>query len=192
MLSGISKYLKLFFVFITVSILSGCQLGPEPLVTPDEMATLKVMPIEGNTGEFMSPITSDGVPAEWVDNAINAKMGAGIGSAVGAYAGSKALEAIPFVGGFLGEKVGNAAGRAIAIEGAGGEEFIRESSDLSFNSLEDLTIYLYSSYGTNPNYQDVASAVAEIYTDLKTTQYQILNNASAQVRQNAQYTTNAQ
>lgn len=191
MLLNLKNSLRLFSVLLAITLVTGCSIAPAPLATPEEMATLNITPIDGNSGKFMSPITSDGVPAEWVDNAINAKMGAGIGSAVGALAGQKLLENVPFIGGFLGEKVGNAAGRAIAIKAAGGEEFIRESSDLSFNNLNDLSVYLYATYGNNENYKDVLSAASEIYTDLKKTNYQALRLASNKVKENAKYTTNA-
>ena len=181
---------KLLATIFSVSLLGGCYLTPEPLVTPDEMAQLNIPVIEDNSGQYMSPITSDGVPAEWVDNAINASMGAGAGSAIGAMAGQKALEMVPFVGSFIGSEAGNFLGREAAIAMAGGEEMIRETSDLSFNKLDDLAVYLYASYGSNPNYADVLSAASEIYPDLKTKNHVALSQASSMVKNNQQYTTN--
>ena len=72
-------------------------------------------PIFGNEGRYMCPYTEDGVAARWVDKSLNAKVGSAIGTAAGRYAGQKALELIPFIGGWLGGKAGDAAGRKIAI-----------------------------------------------------------------------------
>ncbi|MDB6114799.1 MAG: hypothetical protein JWQ62_1744, partial [Lacunisphaera sp.] len=71
---------------------------------PTASAVVAPKPIEGNTGKYMSPFTSDGVVAEWVDKAVKAKMGSAVGGAIGAYAGQKAMENIPFIGGMLGQK----------------------------------------------------------------------------------------
>lgn len=162
---------------------SGCMSTPQ-LATPSQLANISVKPIEGNSGEYMSPFTSDGVLAEWVDKAVNAKMGAAIGGTVGAYAGQKLAEQIPFVGSWLGQSLGNSAGRMIALEASGGEEFIKESSDLSFNSLSDLAVYMYANHSSSEHYQDALEATWEIYPDLKQSYMQALYAASSQVPTN--------
>mgnify|MGYP000020370598 CR=1 FL=1 len=81
--------------------------------------------------------------------------------------GSKLLEQIPFVGGFLGQAAGDAAGRAIALEAAGGEEFMKETSDLSFNSLDNLSVYVYAKFSSHEHYQSALNATMDIYPDMK-------------------------
>jgi|GEM_PF-1206787 len=122
--------------------------------------------IEGNGGEYMSPYTSDGVTAEWVNRAINAGMGASAGSAVGAAAGSYAADrvasSVPFgsmIGGMLGSSAGQAAGREMAID----RTLLRESSDQSFASLQDMAGYLVSRYGNNGNFAEVVNATEQVY-----------------------------
>jgi len=160
----------------------GCAMTPPPLATATQLATLNVEAIQDNSGEYMSPITSDNIPAEWVDNSINAKIGAGVGGAIGAYAGAKLVGSIPFIGGFLGAQVGDHIGRETAILAAGGEEFIKDSSDLSFNDLEDMAVYLYVNYGENPNYQALLDATYQIYPDLKQINYTALSKATTRYK----------
>lgn len=126
-----------------------------------------VEPIQGNSGEYMSPYTSDGVVADWVDKAINANIGSAVGGAVGAYAGAKAMENVPFVGGFLGNKAGKAMGRQAAIKASGGEGYMRRTSDLSFHSLNDMARWMYLEHGQSGNYSEVLKATQEVYPELK-------------------------
>lgn len=126
-----------------------------------------VQPIQGNSGQYLSPYTSDGVTADWVDKSINAKMGSAVGGAVGAYAGAKAMENVPFIGGFLGNKVGKAAGRKAALAASGGEDYMRQTSDLSFNSLEEMSVWMYRNHGQSANYAEVLKATQEVYPEMK-------------------------
>lgn len=123
--------------------------------------------IEDNTGRFMSPFTSDGVAAKWVDKAVNAKLGSAIGGAVGAYAGRKALEQVPIFGGFLGNKVGAAAGRSVALNAVGGEPYMRETSDISFNDINEMAGWLVANHRTHPKFTEIMNAASEIYPELK-------------------------
>lgn len=178
----IAKIFKGAAVVLSLALLTlaaGCATAPR-VARPDQLIAPE--PIHSNTGKFMCPYTSDEVLAEWVDNAIKAKAAGSIGGAIGAYAGAKALEQIPFVGGFLGEKVGNKIGKEIAIKSAGGMEFITKSSDLSFNSMNDMSIYLYAKYSANEHYQDALNAVFSIYPEFKQGYHVALAQASQNVR----------
>ena len=150
-------------VAVFAVILSGCVT---PLPTPGEVRV--PTPIEGNSGEYMAPYTQDRVVAKWVDKAINAKLGATIGRVAGTLVAQKLLENVPIFGGWLGGKAGEMIGRKIALEASGGVEYIKENSDLSFNSVDDLAVWLYAEYSTNEHYQEVLSATWEIYPELKT------------------------
>lgn len=176
-----TKGLSIFFAVILLSGCAGLGGGPQ-MAQPAQLAAVAPQPIYGNTGEFMSPYTEDGVVAGWVDKAVNAKLGAAIGSQAGAYAGRKLMENVPFFGGMLGQKVGDAAGRKIAIEASGGWEYIKESSDLSFNSLNDLAVYMYAHHSSHPDYQKVLEATWEIYPELQTAYMPAIMNASRLVQ----------
>jgi hypothetical protein len=127
-----------------------------------------------NSGQFMSPYTSDGVLAEWVNLANNANMGATAGSAAGAmagaYAANKALDFVPFglgglVGGAIGSELGKSGGREAAISASGGWEAIKAASDQSFDSLPNMARYLKQKYGTTANFNDAMRAATQIYPE---------------------------
>lgn len=125
--------------------------------------------LDNTSGKYMNPWTRDGVLADWVDKAINAKMGSTAGSAAGAAAGAaladQALDNVPgggLIGGFLGSKAGEAVGREAAID----EQYIRETSDQSFRSLRDMARYLKATYAGTRHYGDAIKAANEIYPGL--------------------------
>lgn len=133
--------------------------------------------INGNSGQYMSPYTSDCVTAEWVNKAINANIGAtagsGVGAAAGAYAANKALESVPFAsvfGGMIGSAAGESIGRETAIEASGGWEHIRATSDISFTSLENMTRYLRLKHGNDENFKEAFKATLMVYPELSGTQ----------------------
>lgn len=161
--------------------IAGCAGGggysynlapPEQLTAP--------MPAQGNSGEYMSPYTSDGVLAEWVNNSVNAEMGSAIGGMAGAYAGQKLAENVPFIGGWLGQAAGESLGREVALEAAGGEEVIRDTSDVSFNSLQELAVWMYVNHSSHPHYQDALDSAMSVYPELKQIYSSALYTASAQ------------
>jgi len=164
----------LIIVLIVFSITSCAMkkpLQPNQIVPP--------CPRLDNEGAYLCPYTQDGVVAEWVDKAINAKIGATIGKHAGAYAGQKLLENVPFVGGMFGSMSGEAAGRAIAIKTSGGWEYIKSTSDISFDNSNDLSVYVYAKYSTNEHFQEVLEATMEIYPKLKKEYYKAICNAPA-------------
>ncbi|AKH70750.1 hypothetical protein IMCC21906_03110 [Spongiibacter sp. IMCC21906] len=169
---AVKAALAVFFI----SLITACASTPQ--ATPAQLQAFAPTPIPDNSGEYLSPYTSDAVVAEWVDKAINAKAGSAVGGAVGAYAGQKALEQVPFVGSFLGKKLGQSAGRAIAIKSSGGMDYIKSTSDLSFDSAKDLSVYLYANYSTNEHYPEVLDATMAIYPELKESYYQHIMQAS--------------
>ncbi len=122
--------------------------------------------INNSSGLFLSPITSDGVVAEWVEKSVNVGLGSSLGGAAGAYAGQKALENVPFVGGLLGQRMGAAAGRRAALQSVGGEAYMRETTDISFNSIQDMARWLKQEHGTHPRLSEILSATNKIYPEL--------------------------
>lgn len=156
-------------------MLTACATGPQ-IKAPNLIKAPQ--PIVGNTGKFMSPYTEDGTVAPWVEKGRNAGIGANIGGFVGAQAGQKLAENIPFVGGILGQKIGETAGRAIAVKMAGGEEFIRANSDMSFNSVNDMAVYMYAKNSSHKDFAEALKLAQDIYPELKTAYYPAIINAS--------------
>lgn len=159
--------------------LGACASAPR-LAMPNQLTAPK--PIIGNTGKYMSPYTEDGTVAAWVEKGRNASAGASMGGFLGAQAGQKVAENIPFIGGLLGQSIGESAGRAIAVKMAGGEEFIRANSDLSFNSLEELAVYMYATNSAHKDFDEALKLTQEIYPELKTAYYPALVNASQRIQ----------
>ena len=124
--------------------------------------------IEGTSGLYMSPFTSDGVTAAWITKSMQVKAAGQIGSMAGNYLGQKAMEQVPFVGGFLGKKAGQAVGRQVALSAIGGEAFLRSSTDLSFTSAEALVGWTLANYGSRDDIAQVMQAVIAIYPDVQT------------------------
>lgn len=154
--------------------LAACApMQPNPEAMSAKLQNTQFQVLENNKGKYMSPYTSDGVTAEWVNKSINAQMGSAIGGAVGAYAGQKALEQVPFVGGFLGQKMGAEAGRRIALESIGGEAYMRETSDLSFNDINQMAGWLIKTHASNEKFAEVMKATSKIYPELPQAQMAI-------------------
>lgn len=172
------KKLQLVFIVFLAVILSACASAPQQKWAAPHQLTAPI-PTEGNSGEFMSPYTTDGVLTEWVDKAVNAKMGSAVGGAAGAYAGRKLAENVPLFGSMIGKKIGDKLGREVAIKMSGGEEFIRESSDVSFASLEDMAVWMYVNHSSHAHFQDALKSTWEIYPDFQQIYPVAIANASA-------------
>lgn len=150
---------------------------PAGLVAPE--------PIEGNKGKFLCPFTSDGVMAKWTDKAVNAKLGETVGSVAGNQVGKEVgnrMKDIPMFGMFLGtigEKVGKEVGRSAALAAAGGEKYMRDTSDLSFNNIDDLAVYIYVKHSSHPHYDEALKAAKVIYPELEQRYYAAISTASS-------------
>ena len=155
------KMFILLFSFATICGFAGCTTMPKP----EEVECPE--PIHDNSGKYMCPYTSDGVLAEWTDRAIGAQFGTAIGKGLGAYAGQRALQQVPFVGGILGGIIGAKIGREIAVSAAGGWDKIREESDLSFNDPGKLAAYIYSRYSGTEHYQHACKVTFAIYPSVQ-------------------------
>lgn len=143
-----------------------------PPIDDNRLEQASVAVIHNNSGEYLSPYTSDGVTAEWVNQAINAGIGAQVGTVTGAATASVVAEqfsdsfaAVALVG-MAGSAIGEAIGRRAAIEASGGWEHIRATSDMSFNSLADMARYLRLKHGNDENFDEVFTAIRQVYPDL--------------------------
>lgn len=167
---------KIYIPVVVAGALMLTAWGAPQIAAPSALTAPP--PIEGSAGKYASPFTSDGVTAGWVTKSMSVKAAGQIGSMAGNYAGQKAMEQVPFVGGFLGKKAGAAMGRGIALRAIGGEEFLRTSTDLSFNSLNDMALFMYVNYSTNPEYQKILDATYAIYPDFQAAYMPALQSAS--------------
>lgn len=167
---------KLLATLGLAAMLAACATAPQ-LAAPASIQA--PAPIVGNGGKFMSPYTEDGTVAKWVEKGRHAATGANVGGFVGAQAGAKLAENIPFVGGFIGQKVGAEIGRTVALNMVGGEAYIKETSDLSFNSVEDLAVYMYARNSAHKDFAQVLELTQKIYPELQQAYYPAIVRASA-------------
>ena len=163
-----SKLFTLVLVLAGICCLTGCA---KPKLPPPSTLFLPGALMD-NSGLYMCPFTQDEVMAEWTDNAITAKLGSTLGGTAGTLAGQQVLEQAPIIGGIVGSYVGLEIGRNLAIEAAGGEAFIKENSDISFNTLDDMAVYLYVKFSHLEHYQEALESTMEIYPNLKNGRYE--------------------
>jgi hypothetical protein len=145
---------------------------------PDPASIAAPAPLDGSGGKYMCPYTSDRVTAAWVTKSMQVKASGQIGSMAGNYAGQKLMGQVPLMGGFMGKSVGSAVGRAAALNAIGGEEFLKTSSDLSFNSLEEMSVYIYANYSANPDYPKILAATYAIYPEMEAVYVPAVQRAS--------------
>lgn len=168
--------MKLIVAVAAALMVVGCASAPavenvakisDPVAKEAAYAKLQAAapkPIEGSSGKYMSPFTSDGVTAEWVTKAMKVEASGKIGQAAGTLAAEHLLSNIPFAGMFAGDASKKLA-RAMALKGIGGEEFLKSSSDLSFNSLDDMAGYMYAFHSSHEEYAKIVKATIAIYPD---------------------------
>lgn len=143
--------------------------SPEKLVAP--------RPIQGNVGKFMSPFTAAGQIAPWAQPSSGGKdngsdMAANIGGAAGQQLANKALDFIPFgLGGMVGKVAGESAGRSVTSKNIEPElpsmEVVKGSSDISFNSANELAVYLYAKHSSHGQYSKVLALAEKVYPELE-------------------------
>ena len=132
---------------------------PSELLTPHYL--------EDNSGLYMSPFTSDLVVADWVSKAIDADIGTNLGGLIGTHVGRQLVSEIPFIGATVGRDLGELAGTELALNAIGGKDFLKESSDISFNNIEDMAVYLFKFNSEHPSYLAAVKATMVLYPALK-------------------------
>jgi hypothetical protein len=145
-------------------------------------------PIAGNSGKYMSPFTSAGIVAVWAQKPVavtdnGSELAASAGGAVGGYVAEKALDFVPFgLGGMFGKKAGETAARAATkttVEPAlPSMATVSASSDISFNSVDELAVYLYAKYSSHGEYGRVLALAQKVYPELQAAYTPAIEKAS--------------
>lgn len=143
---------------------AGCGQGTGLRRSAPRIASIK--PVCTNTGRYLSPFTVDGTLSKWVDKGLNIKAGQLSGAALGGVLGKIVSPRSP-VGAVFAASIGSAVGREIAIEGFGGWSYIRTNSDLSFDYLDEMAVYMYREFRDKPTYKDGMKAAFLIYPRLR-------------------------
>ncbi|HVZ64397.1 MAG TPA: hypothetical protein VG936_07485 [Lacunisphaera sp.] len=120
------------------------------------------------SGKFFLPFDDKGNLAGWANKGVSGAVGSAVGAKAGEKAGSMLAAKVPF-GGLLAmgaKKKGKELGAAAAM---GGPDFIKKSSSYSFNSLEDLSLYMHLNCSGNADYVKGFAAAMALYPDLDKT-----------------------
>ena len=136
----------------------------------------------------MCPFTAEGTVAPWAqeipaepDN--GSELAANVGSAVGQQVGSQALRFLPFgLGGTIGRSIGESAARPSTRKQVTPRlpdmEAVRAGSDISFNSVDKLAVYMYARCSTHGEYLRVLNLTKMIYPELEEAYLPAIEKAS--------------
>lgn len=138
-------------------------------------------PLPDNSGKYLSPYTADGEVTDWAKKSLQAEAGAQAGDAAGNAAANAVARKVPF-GGLLKSKTKATASAAGAATAMGGWDFIRDSSDISFNEMQKFSVYLQVTHGDDPAYDESLAATMKLYPELKTGYRKALRQAYKQAR----------
>lgn len=129
--------------------------------------TLEAPKPQNNTrGSYLLPYDKNGALTEWAQKALQAKVGAMAGEKAGDMAGNAVASKVPF-GGFAKGFMKKKAKETGAMAAIGGKKFIKKSSSMSFNDINDYAVYMHVTHGSSGGYTEALAAAMAIYPDLE-------------------------
>lgn len=148
-------------------------------------------PIAGNSGKYMCPFTATGTVALWAKKSAaeadnGSDIAANVGSAIGQHIGNKVLENLPFgLGGMIGQQAGGSAARAATRKKIEpelpGMEAVKAGSDISFDSLDKLAVYMYVKNSNHREYARALELTQRIYPKLQQAYIPAIEKASKSI-----------
>ncbi len=172
-MNAVQQYKQVAATVDTAAGADANATAPAPVAGP-----VIPTPLTDKSGKFCCPYDSEGHLVDWANKAIGAQVGAAVGAKVGEKAGGMVLSKVPF-GGFLSGAAKKKGKELGALAAVGGADFVKSSSTISFNSLEDLCVYLHMNFAANPEYVKGLAAALAIYPDLEKTYTESLKKAYA-------------
>lgn len=117
-------------------------------------------------GKYVLPYNESGALTEWATKTFNVQAGSFAGEKAGEAAGKAVASKVPFGGLASGlmKKKGKEMGAMAAL---GGEKFVRSTSSLSFDNLDDYAVYLHVKHGQEPGFNQALAAAMAIYPQLE-------------------------
>ena len=97
---------------------------------------------------------------------LNAQAGEIVGEKVADKAVGALASKVPFgglAGGFMRKKVKEST----AIIALGGKDFIEETSDQSFKSIDDYAVFMHVRHGSDPAYKMILASAVAVYPELE-------------------------
>ena len=135
-------------------------------------------------GEFVFPYKDDGYLAEWAEKAISAQAGGEVGALAGDKAAGALASKVPF-GGLAGGLIKSKSKEIGAVTAVGGWDFIRETSDLSFDKLDEYSVYMHAEFQGLPDYEQALAAAMAIYPQLERSHQRAVDKAYRDARKAA-------
>jgi hypothetical protein len=140
-------------VILATAWLCGCALPPpETLVSPT--------PLAHNRGKYPCPYVASGALAPWADRAVHSDRRS---AHAGAAAAGTAIGMIPIAADLFAEKVEQDMVKSAALKAAGGSKFMRDTSDQSFDKLDDLAAWHYINYSKAREFKKLQKFLVELY-----------------------------
>ncbi|MCB1691817.1 MAG: hypothetical protein KDI19_03575 [Pseudomonadales bacterium] len=133
-------------------------------------------PVQGSGGKYMLPFDADGALTPWAEKALTAQAGAAAGAAVGDKAVGALASKVPF-GGLFSSAAKSKTKEAGAVMAIGGWDFIKENSALSFDDLDDYSVYLHAKFNGTAEYEQALAAAMAIYPKLEKTHKRSVDQA---------------
>jgi hypothetical protein len=123
-------------------------------------------PLANTNGKFLVPYGADGMLTEWANKTLSTQVGAAIGAKAGEEAGKQLASRVPFGGLASGliKKKGKEMGAVAAI---GGVDFMKKTSAISFNNLDDYAVYLHVTHANSGDYTRALAAAMAVYPELE-------------------------
>lgn len=156
----------------------------QQLLDQGEIELLLAEPRADADGKFVFPFSSDGNITEWAEKAISAQAGAQVGAVAGEKAAGALASKVPFGGLAAGALKGKSKELA-AVTAVGGWDFIRESSDLSFDKQDDFSVYMHARFAGQADYENALAAAMAIYPDMEKNHRKAVDKAYKDARKAA-------
>lgn len=123
-------------------------------------------PLASNSGQYLLPYKANGEVTEWAGKAVSAQVGKLVGEKAGEAATRAVASKIPF-GGLAGGLIKKKSKELAAVTALGGAAYLKKTSDLSFNDLNDYAVYLHVRHSADANYQHVLATAIAVYPELE-------------------------
>jgi len=135
-------------------------------------------------GEFLFPYKDDGFITEWAEKSLTAQVGAEAGALVGDAVAGGIASRVPF-GGLAGGLIRGKSKELGSVTALGGWEFIRQTSELSFDNLNEFSVYMHAEFQGLPDYEQALAAAMAIYPTLERSHKRAIDKAYKNARREA-------
>ena len=154
------------------------------LLSSGELVLEVEEPRDDVDGKFIFSYSSTGLITEWADKSLNSQAGAEIGTMAGEKGAGALTSKVPF-GGLAGGLIKGKSKELAAVTAIGGMDYIKETSSISFDSLEDYSLYMHVNFNGGPDYEKALAAAMAIYPELEKSHQRTIDKAMKDARKAA-------